>query len=354
MAEIANVASGEDIESAWGNAIRDRTVQRYTSATERDSLNPGPVEGDLAYLEDVDTMQIYTGAAWVGLLDDTAPYLLLAGGTMTGALSMGSNLLNDVYQVRAGAANLDMFFERDGGENILVWDDSNLAWIFTTSEVAQVLMPSGTLAVPGLAFHADGNTGFYVTGNNGVIRWAGNGSDGGYLTSAGVRPVNGSAGTPSHGFDNDTNTGMYLIAADRLGLSTGGALRLEIAADGGLLPQNPGTTTDSGKAGWRQLNFASGANEILALTSSIEYKEDVRDVDVDEMIEKLMEVRLRSWKSKASRDDKRKRYEGIILEEQAKLKHWNGDEDISNAAVVPLIAAVQYLLDRHFEEEASK
>lgn len=65
MPEIDDVVSGEPIESSWGNLIRSRTMQRYTSETERDFLNPTPQEGDLAYIQNINDAQIFDGEDWV-------------------------------------------------------------------------------------------------------------------------------------------------------------------------------------------------------------------------------------------------------------------------------------------------
>lgn len=46
---------------------------------------------------------------------------------------------------------------------------------------------------------------------------------------------NGSVSAPSVTFDSDTNTGLYRIAEDRLGVTTAGTKALEVAADGKLL-----------------------------------------------------------------------------------------------------------------------
>jgi hypothetical protein len=50
-----------------------------------------------------------------------------------------------------------------------------------------------------------------------------------------VQASDGSAGTPSFSFDNDTNTGIYRIGTDQLGFSTGGSLRVTIDNNGLLL-----------------------------------------------------------------------------------------------------------------------
>ena len=69
MPELDDVVSGETIESAWGNDIRDRTLQRYVNSTERDTLNPSPSAGDLAYITATEIVQFFDGSGWVNMLD---------------------------------------------------------------------------------------------------------------------------------------------------------------------------------------------------------------------------------------------------------------------------------------------
>jgi hypothetical protein len=61
---MPNVVSGNTIESAWGNAIRDRIVQRYASLAERTSLSPTPSDGDLSFFEDSGAVDIYYSGSW--------------------------------------------------------------------------------------------------------------------------------------------------------------------------------------------------------------------------------------------------------------------------------------------------
>lgn len=108
MAEIPNVAPGETIESgAWGNPIRDRTVQRYASVASRDALNPTPTQGDLAYLEDTDRIQVFAIAAWVDLINaagtsaianDAPLNFFQADGTTVGAFL--KQLASGTFQLR--------------------------------------------------------------------------------------------------------------------------------------------------------------------------------------------------------------------------------------------------------------
>jgi len=64
MAELPQVAPGEVIASGHINDIAVRSVQRYANAAELDSLNPTPVAGELAYLEDATTTLQWIGVSW--------------------------------------------------------------------------------------------------------------------------------------------------------------------------------------------------------------------------------------------------------------------------------------------------
>src|SRR5690606_8069533 len=64
MPELDDVRIGETIAVEWGNAIRDRTVQRYDDAAERDELHPDPTAGDLAYLRDSGDVLVYHSGTW--------------------------------------------------------------------------------------------------------------------------------------------------------------------------------------------------------------------------------------------------------------------------------------------------
>lgn len=68
MSEMPDVATLTTISSDWGNDIRDRTIQRYSSVANRTSEHASPAEGDLSYLEDSNTVWVYNGTAWVQLV----------------------------------------------------------------------------------------------------------------------------------------------------------------------------------------------------------------------------------------------------------------------------------------------
>lgn len=125
----------------------------------------------------------------------------------------------------------------------------------------RILVGNSSAGAPGLSFSGDSNTGFYTTGNGGVVYWSGNNNTGGYLFNNGVRVDNGSASTPSYSFStsDSTDMGMYRYGADRIGWSVGG--------DVTMLLQNSSTGLTGD--GSRSLSVRSaGAPEFYRETSS--------------------------------------------------------------------------------------
>ena len=140
MAEIDDVVPGEPIEASWGNPIRDRTVQRYANAAERDVENPIPTSGDLAYLEDVGIVQYFT-TVWVTLT--TGSFLPLAGGTMSGDIVLAGFGLTDVGEISVRVvrqrAGLDLDLTDSAAAPKLSYLNATAQWLaraLTTTDVA--------------------------------------------------------------------------------------------------------------------------------------------------------------------------------------------------------------------------
>jgi hypothetical protein len=86
MAEMPDVSPGEIIAASYTNDLRDRTVQRYANTAERDSDNPVPTPGDLAYITSGgdDLLQVFT-TSWEPVLlhDVTGKVTIVAGRSET-------------------------------------------------------------------------------------------------------------------------------------------------------------------------------------------------------------------------------------------------------------------------------
>jgi len=72
MSEIQDVVPGSDVESTWGNLIKDRTLQRYSTQATLDASILTPSSGEFAYVVDESAVKVWTGASWDVLLDATS------------------------------------------------------------------------------------------------------------------------------------------------------------------------------------------------------------------------------------------------------------------------------------------
>ena len=95
---------------------------------------------------------------------------------------------------------------------------------------------SGNVSAPSFAFQEAPNMGFHTTSNNSSIGVSILGTTLGVLGNTAwsinpqLRTSDQSASFPSYSFINDTNTGFYHTGNDRIGVSTGGNLRMTIGS----------------------------------------------------------------------------------------------------------------------------
>jgi len=102
-----------------------------------------------------------------------------------------------------------------------------------------ILATDGSAATPSHSFSADSDTGMYRAAINGIGFSAGGVerarlTTDAFQTQLPIISVFGSAASPTYTFSSDPNTGMYNLGGDALGFSTGGVKRLEISTDNGL------------------------------------------------------------------------------------------------------------------------
>jgi len=122
MPELPSRIDGEIIEAEHMNAATIRSVQRYTSAAQRDSLNPVPEEGQPAWLSDVDELTIWTGTAWI--VAGIGVFLPTAGGTMTGILVIESQGVTYPGATVGGGTANEIGFRWESPDVIVVVDNN--------------------------------------------------------------------------------------------------------------------------------------------------------------------------------------------------------------------------------------
>lgn len=85
--------------------VESRLVKRYLSAADRTARNPSPAEGELSFLMDVNTIEVYTGTVW------TWPYAKgLIGGTRfttSANLAAGVGSTELVLNMSSGTLSLE-------------------------------------------------------------------------------------------------------------------------------------------------------------------------------------------------------------------------------------------------------
>ncbi len=79
MPELPSRIDGEIVEASHMNEATIRSIQRYSSEANRDSLNPAPETGQPAWIEDIAQLQAWNGTVWV-VVGGTGVYLGLNRG----------------------------------------------------------------------------------------------------------------------------------------------------------------------------------------------------------------------------------------------------------------------------------
>lgn len=121
------------------------------------------------------------------------------------------------------------------GANWLGWATGGVKRLELTStnllvSYVPLRAPSGTEGAPSLTFDADSDNGLFLYANDSIgIAVAGTRrahfNTSGLTLTLPFRAASGLVGTPSLTFDNDDDTGLYLDAANKVGVATGGSIR---------------------------------------------------------------------------------------------------------------------------------
>jgi len=157
MTEIPDVTPGGTIQTAWGNQIRDRAIMRYVSAAARDASVLVPVDGDVAWLQDVNELTMYTGSAWV-IVGPFTPQVVPGARFVTGlsvtltAPTSSTQLLHTFTNVDTVAnrwmvtatANIEAILS---GAVEIVWDFEIRSQLPSTSTIAICQVDNSTTDV---------------------------------------------------------------------------------------------------------------------------------------------------------------------------------------------------------------
>ncbi len=264
---------------------------------------------------DTDTLFVDVSADRVGINDSTPSYSLDVNGdsrVYNGSFIVGTTTTDSkMYLYRQDTGTADHIRIYNGSTLIGTIGAEDSTWLRLNQEVAKnIYTPrllradggfqagNGSAATPAYSFQGDSNTGFYITGNNGVIWWSGNNNSGGYLWNSGIRTDNGSESTPAYSFTGDTDTGMYRSSADQLSLTAGGNASVVITStsfstDLGVgIYSWPGTGTGN-DAEWVATGFG---NYYLVRNSSLRAeKENIQDPGTELVASMIDQVEPKLW-----------------------------------------------------------
>ncbi len=202
MADIDRPDPGDEVASSWGIQVADRVVARYASEAARDAATPTQ-EGQVAYVIDIDELQVFDGTVWDAVLKPVAGSVDIANNTLIniGVAGGGSSLggaggsvdfigpgggfvwyagSDDSFRVRGGNAfdrlqilpgvEFKLFNEIDGSEMARISHERAIlgGLVVGSSPHIEYRTPALGVSGPTYSFHSDTDTGIYRDSENSV------------------------------------------------------------------------------------------------------------------------------------------------------------------------------------------
>lgn len=221
-------------------------------------------------------------AAWNGTANDYPTDLLFftqADGGATGMLErLRLTSSGDAYVgTPSGDARLTVAASSESPTTNLFTvrnstDSARYLTVSSTATIASVpfLAADGSAGAPGFAFAQDTNTGIYRVGPDSLGLSAGGLRF--QITSAGAGFIAGTSSAPGLFVSTDTNTGFYSAAADILGISANGITQMTVSATSTSIMNKlamPATLTPDGTTGNQTINKPAGTVNVAAAASSV-------------------------------------------------------------------------------------
>lgn len=236
------------------------------------------IQNSLAVLSDLGALTGLTGLTTSGVLSSTGTLSVTSDASIGGDLGVtGAFLSADGTAANPAisfAADTDTGFYRIGVDQIGASTGGTLRTTLSTTLFTSTLPfagPDGTAASPGFIFASDPDNGLYLAAAN-TLGVAAAGAvaatfSATALTSAvPVLGPAGSAGAPAFSFSGDPDTGAYSAAANTIGWSAGGTLRLSLSTTAvtSTLP----VLAPDGSAAAPAFTFSSDADNGLYLSAA--------------------------------------------------------------------------------------
>lgn len=183
-------------------------------------------------------------------------------GTPTGpALTFENDSDTGMYRYATNTGALSA-----GGSVVFIWDPGRVYLR------GNLLAADGSASEPGYTFENDSNTGLYRNGPDAMRLVSGAVAKIGITLSGcfmAIDGINGGVASPYLYFDNDTDTGVYRIAADNFGIAAGGVQSASFTSAG---VSAASFTTTSARAGKRETGAPKYAADILSRLRPILYR----------------------------------------------------------------------------------
>lgn len=263
---IIDVATG-----AWASSAVNR-IAHYSLGIWR--FYP-VIEGLRVWVNDENIVVVYNGTSWIAQASGDTGISDLTNASVPFVLD--EKLVEDVnFNYNSTTDTLSTPNLSLSG-NATIGGTLGVTGVTTLS--SQLLAAPGTLAVPGISFSTDTDTGFYsptggavdiVSNGVGIIRYDNTGM---FMLAGGIKALDGSAADPSYTFSSDQDTGIFRVGNNIFGFTTNGIERVRIDTTGlkvgggaALGPLHVANTLgdcnfffESGNASLGQLIFYDGA-----------------------------------------------------------------------------------------------
>lgn len=188
----------------------------------------------ISFSSDTDTGILRPGSDQIGFATDGTQRLLLSTTALTSTLPFVAPSGSAAAPAVTFSGDTDTGIYSSGSDALCFATGGSRRGVFTTGSFqtdVPILAPDGTNGAPGISFASDTNTGLYRIGENqlgitafGSLRLTV--SDTAVTSVMPIRFPAGSASAPGLAFDGDTDTGMYRVGTNQIGLATGGTRRV--------------------------------------------------------------------------------------------------------------------------------
>lgn len=233
------------------------------------------------------TLAVARGGTGTTTSTGTGSLVLSSGPTFSGTANFASITISGSFSMGAGTAaspsytfsgDSDTGIYRPGADEIGIATGGSLRLSASSSAIEAMVpirIPDGSVSVPGIAFASDSNTGIYRVGDDALGIVAGGlqiltASESAVGVNKPLEARDGSAAVPSYSFDNDADTGLYRSGAGQIGIAADGEQIATIKRGSLRIVHNdpPGNPSWPGEPGEIRWSYSDGGTLFLCVTAN--------------------------------------------------------------------------------------